>query len=296
MNLRFLQAIVAIAEQPSFTAAASTLGLSHSAISLQVKTLEEELQLQIVDRSTRPPTLTDTGLALVEHARRMLRIADDIRALNSDDSLAGTVTIGVVPSVLVNLIPPALARLRLAHPKLLVRIRSGLSGELAQAVRNRDIDLAIVSEPRVLPDGLVSFPICQEPLNVIVPLSMAKASDEDILCSNPFIWFNRRTWAGQQIEQHLLDRKIHVQPVMEIDSIEAVEALVAHGLGISITPTRACAPDADVRLQRIPFGSPQKHRSLAMVMLEKGPRQRLAETLLFELKWLAEKGLSGDAT
>ncbi len=50
MNLRFLQTIVAIAEQPSFIAAANALGLSHSAISLQVKALEEELQLQIVDR------------------------------------------------------------------------------------------------------------------------------------------------------------------------------------------------------------------------------------------------------
>lgn len=290
MNLRFLQAIVAIAEQPSFTAAASALGLSHSAISLQVKTLEEELQLKIVDRGTRPPTLTDTGLALVEHARRMLKIADDIRALTSDDSLVGTVTIGVVPSVLVNLIPPALARLRLAHPKLLVRIRSGLSGELAQAVRSRDIDLAVVSEPRVLPDGLASFPICQEPLNVIVPLSMAEAADEDVLRAYPFIWFNRRTWAGQQIEQHLLDRKIHVQPVMEIDSIEAVESLVAHGLGISITPTRACAPDSSNQLRRIPFGTPQKHRSLIMVMLEKGPRQRLAEILLRELQQLTGHG------
>lgn len=290
MNLRFLQAVVAIAEQPSFAAAAKVLGLSHSAISLQVKTLEEELQLQIVDRSTRPPTLTDTGFALVEHARRMLAIADDVRTLTHDDSLVGTATIGVVPSVLVNLIPPALARLRLAHPKLLVRIRSALSGELARAVFDRDIDLAIVSEPRTLPSGLVSYPICREPLNVVVPLSVEDAPDEHVLRSYPFIWFNRRTWAGQQIEQYLLDRRIHVQPVMEIDSIEAVESLVAHGLGISITPTRVCAPTGDHQLRRIPFGTPQKHRCLTMVTLEKGSRRRLAETLLRELQQLTSEG------
>jgi DNA-binding transcriptional LysR family regulator len=291
MNLRFLQAIVAIAEQSSFTAAANALGLSHSAISLQVKTLEEELQLKIVDRRTRPPTLTDTGLALVEHARRMLTIADGIRALAGDDRLMGTVTIGVVPSVLVHLIPPALAQLRLAHPKLLVRIRSGLSGELAQAVRSRDIDLAVVSEPRVLPDGLVSNTICREPLNVIVPLSILESPDEDILREHPFIWFNRRTWAGQQIEQHLLDRKIHVHPVMEIDSIEAIESLVSHGLGISITPTRTCADKGRNQLRWIPFGTPQEHRSLAMILLENSPRQRLAEILLRELQDLTAPAL-----
>ncbi|TGV11450.1 LysR family transcriptional regulator [Mesorhizobium sp. M8A.F.Ca.ET.173.01.1.1] len=291
MNLRFLQTIVAIAEHPSFIAAANALGLSHSAISLQVKALEEELQLQIVDRSTRPPTLTDAGLGLVEHARRMLKIADDIRALAIDDTFVGTVTIGVVPSALVNLIPPAIARLRQANPKLLVRIRSGLSGDLAQAVRNRDIDLAVVSEPRVLPEGLVSYPICLEPLNVIVPLSIGEAADEDILRAHPFIWFNRRTWAGQQIERHLLDRKIHVQPVMEIDSIEAVESLVAHGLGISITPTRVCSRDGGNQLRRIPFGAPQQHRCLTMITLEKSPRQRLAETLLGKLQQLTAQAL-----
>jgi len=287
MNLRFLQTIVTIAEQPTFVAAANALGLSHSAVSLHVKSLEDELQLQIVDRNTRPPTLTDTGLSLVEYARRMLNISDDIRALASDDMLVGMVTIGVVPSALVNLIPPALARFRLAHPKLHVRIRSGLSGELAQAVRNRDIDLAVVSEPRVLPEGLASYPICREPLNVIVARSIAEAPDEDILPAHPFIWFNRRTWVGQQIERTLLERKIHVQPAMEIDSIEAVESLVAHGLGISITPTRACAPDGKNQLRRIPFGTPQEHRCLTMVMLEKSPRQRLAKTLLCELQQLA---------
>ena len=121
-------------------------------------------------------------------------------------------------------------------------------------------------------------------------LSIAEASDEDILRAHPFIWFNRRTWAGQQIEQHLLDRKIHVQPVMEIDSIEAVESLVAHGLGISITPTRACVSDGS-RLRRIRFGTPQKHRCLTMVMLERSPRQRLAGTLLGELQQLTAGAL-----
>ena len=292
MNIRFLQAIVAIAEHSSFIAAADALGLSHSAVSLQVKTLEEELQLQIVDRSTRPPMLTDAGLSLVEHARQMLKIADDIRALATDDALVGTVTIGVVPSTLVNLIPPALARLRLAHPKLLVRVRSGLSGELLQAVRGREVDLAIVSERNDLPEGLISSLICEEPLNVITPLTIAEASDEDILRTYPFIWFNRRAWVGQQIEQYLLERKIHVLPVMEIDSIEAVESLVAHGLGISITPTRSCTFDGGDQLRRIPFGSPQKCRRLAMIMLQRGQRVRLADTLLYELRQLTERKLA----
>ena len=191
MNLRFLQTLVAVSEHPTFISAANELGLSHSAVSQQIKALEDELQLQIVDRITRPPSLTDDGFSLVELARKMLKIADEIRLIAEDDSLAGSVTIGVVPSALVGLIPPALAELRQRHPRLQVRIRSGLSNDLAQAVRTRDIDLAVVTQPRLEPLGLVMQPICQEPLDIIIPPSVSVQTEVEAL-DHPFIWFNRR--------------------------------------------------------------------------------------------------------
>jgi molybdate transport repressor ModE-like protein len=65
MNLRQLKTLVELAETGSFSAAGRAVGLSHSAVSLHVKALEEELNVQLVDRSRRPPTLTNRGLALV---------------------------------------------------------------------------------------------------------------------------------------------------------------------------------------------------------------------------------------
>lgn len=289
MNLRFLKTIIAISEHPSFNAAALALGLSHSAVSLQIKTLEDELQMRIVDRTTRPPTLTDDGLALVEHARQMLGIADEIRLLARDNTLAGTVTIGVVPSALVGLIPPALASLRLAHPQVQFRIRSGLSGELAQAVRARDIDLAVVTEPRALPDGLIAQVICREPLDVIVPLTLPAVTDDAAL-AHPFIWFSRRTWAGQAIEELLAKRRIFVRPIMEIDSIEAIESLVAHGLGVSITPRRFGLSNTGVAVRRIPFGQPQHARVLTMISHERSARRRLADSFLAQLQQVTDQG------
>ena len=282
MNLRFLRTIVMISEHPSFISAATALGLSHSAVSLQIKTLEDELRLQIVDRTTRPPTLTDDGLALVEYSRQILGIADEINLLSRENTLAGTVTIGVVPSALVGLIPPALALLRLAHPQLQLRIRSGLSGELAQAVRVRDIDLAVVTEPKVLPDGLISQAIFHEPLDVIVPLPNTAKTDVEAL-EHPFIWFNRRTWAGQAIEEQLAARRIFVRPVMEIDSIEAIESLVAHGLGVSITPRRFGLANSGTGIRRLPFGQPQQMRILTMISHERSGRRRVADSLLAQL-------------
>ena len=289
MNLRFLRTLIAVSEHPSFISAANEIGLSHSAVSQQIKALEDELQLQIVDRITRPPTLTDDGFALVELARQMLGVADDIRAIGQEDSLAGSVTIGVVPSALVGLIPPALAQLRLAHPRLQVRIRSALSGDLALAVKAREIDLAVVTQPRVPPEGLVSREICAEPLDLIMPPGVLAESDAEVL-EHPFIWFNRRAWAGQQIEEHLAMRKLIVRPVMEIDSIEAIESLVAHGLGVSITPRRFGINPASAGVRRLPFGEPQLMRRLTMISLKSGARGRVADSLFVQLQAITNQG------
>jgi DNA-binding transcriptional LysR family regulator len=289
VNLRFLRTIAALVEHPSLASAANSLGLSHSAVSLQIKSLEDELQIEIIDRSTRPPTLTDKGLALVELAHQMFGVHDQIRSLARDSGLAGRVTIGIVPSALSSLLPPALQRLRAAHPELQINIRSGLSGDLAQSVRTRDIDLAVVTEPKSLPDGLISQVICQEPLDVILPHSMTATSDVEAL-EHPFIWFSRRTWAGQLIEEQLVARKLFVRPVMEIDSLEAIEALVAHGFGVSITPRRFGVSTAPDNVRRLPFGEPQQVRTLTMISPERSSRRRVADSLLSQLHQLTDRG------
>lgn len=283
MNLHFLRTIVAISQYPTFVAAGEALGLSHSAVSVHVKALEQELQITLVDRKRRPPVLTDKGIALVEHAKRIMEITDEIKALASETTLIGSLTLGVVPSSLINLVPPALASLRRSHPRLHLQIRADLSQELTQQVRNRDIDAAIVTAPTGPTEGLRVQRICLEPLNIIAPASSPQASPRELLSAHPFIWFNRRTWAGQQIERYLLDQKIHVSPVLEVDSLEAIEALVRNGIGVSIAPQRACAPPYPSDLRVLPLGAPQIARELVLIDRINNPRSRLSDALLEEL-------------
>jgi DNA-binding transcriptional LysR family regulator len=226
MNLRFLRTMIAIAEHPTFQAAGAAMGLSHSAVSLQVKALEEELRVALVDRSRRPPVLTDRGLALVEHARRMMEISDEIAALGDDAGLVGSLAVGAVPTELATLLPPALAALQGRHPRLRVSVRAELSDDLARLVQSRELDVAIVSESDAPLAGLLARPICAEPLFVIAHADAAGETDEELLRANPFILFSRRSWIGRQIERRLHERGIRVREVMEINSLEAVEAMV----------------------------------------------------------------------
>ena len=287
MNLRFLRTLVTISEQPTFSAASESLGLSLSAISLHIKALEEEFQVNLVDRSRRPLVLTDRGIAVVEHARRILAIQDEILSLSSSECLVGSLRVGVVPTAQINLLPPALAQLRATHPQLRINMVTGLSAELAQHVRNREMDVAILTEPEEPLEGLRARIVCKEPYFVIAPPTEEGTTDADLLTSHPFIWFNPKTWAGQQIQRMLMRRRIFVRDVMEVNSLEAIEALVQHGLGVSIVPNRACAPPFASDLRVVPFGTPQEVRTLAMLERSSNPRARLADALLEQLRNLA---------
>lgn len=282
MNLRQLQSLAAIAEHGSFTAAAAAVGLSHSAVSLHVKALEDALGVALVDRASRPPRLTAQGLALVEQAHRMAAVMDEIRAIGEEGALSGSLAVGVVPTELVHLLPPALARLRRRHPRLNLRVRTGLSSELAQAVRGGELDAAVVTAPEIAPEGLVMHEILREPLSLIAPADAGGESVAEMIAAHPFIWFSRNTWAGQQIERLIAARGLKPRAAMEVDSLEAIEALVAHGLGVSVVPERALAP-VPPALRRLPFGTPRDVRRLVLAERAGNPRARLAGALHAEL-------------
>lgn len=285
MKIQNLKTLVAISESQSFVGAGEAIGLSHSAVSLHIKALEEELGVSLFDRTFRPPKITGKGAELVLHARKLLSILDDISSLSSQENLMGSLTVGVVHSALVNLVPPALASLRQVHPKLSISLIKGGSKELTDRVRRQELDVAVVAEPDCLHDDMDAYPVCVEPLYLLTP-RFARGSDAHaILSSHPYIWYDRSTWTGGQIQRYLRSQNITVQESMEIDSLEAVEQLVRHGLGVSIAPKTTCGSDDFCdEVRAIPLGSPQPVRNLVMVSRKQNPRKKLEQGLLAELQ------------
>lgn len=280
INTKHLDSLLAIARHGSFSAAGQAVGRSHSAISLHIKALEADLGTRLVDRSQRPPVLTPDGEALAEQARRLNRVLGDINAIGQGTLLAGTLSVGIVPTAMTHLAAPALASLKAENPDLRLEIRTGLSGELAQAVQSGDLDAALLTGPDLAPDDLILHPVVEEPLVVIAPPGTVTKSDEDLLTHHPFIWFSRKTWAGQQIERRLLDRRLNVSYTMEVDSLEAIESLVRYGLGVSIIPSHGTAEDLVI----VPFGDPQVSRRMVLAARQRTPKTRLIEALLHAFK------------
>ncbi|GBE43620.1 HTH-type transcriptional regulator GltR [bacterium BMS3Bbin10] len=267
MSIRLLKTFIAIASEGSFAAAADKLGLTQSAVSLQMKALEEEFRTELFDRTLRRPTINASGRELLARASEVVRLYDQLpEAVSEPNDLAGSFTFGAVNTIMAGVLPGALRRLRNAHPRLRARVVSGLSAELVHMVDRGEIDAALVSEPPAkLDPDLVWTGLYGEPLVVIAPKGCEAKTDVQLLKELPFIRFSRSAWAGRLIHKALRQRQIKVNQSMETDSLEAIALMVSRGLGVSVVPLRPIADPFPAPLVVIPFGKNTVLRSVGMV-------------------------------
>ena len=279
VELRHLRTLVAIADYGGFAVAGEAIGLTQSAVSLHVKALEEGLGTLLFDRSKRPPLLNPRGADLVERAREIVRLCADLEDSLAGADIAGVLELGAIPTVLTGTLPGALASMRAAQPRLLVRLTSGLSGELARRVFKGELDAGIVTEPVELATGLSWHPIAAEPLVVIAPEDAREENDHDLLESRPFIRFKRFAWAGQLIDARLRDRGIKVRTNMEMDSLEAISLMVAHGLGVSVVPLRNIPQPFPPHVKVVDFGRPTVQRVVGLIERTTNPKAHFVRAL-----------------
>ncbi len=286
MSIKALRTLLAIARQGSFAAAGTAIGLTPSAVSLQIRGLERQLDLRLFERRGRIPRLTPEGHAAVARAQEIVRLYDEMPAtLAATGEIAGTLMLGAIPTTLTGFLPDALARLRTRHPRLRVRLIAGLSAELAAAVERGELDAALTTEPmeRLSPD-LAWTSVAEEPLAVIAPPGARGRDDKTLLESHPLIRFNRRAWAGRLIDAELRRRKIAVVEGMELDSLEAIARMVSRGLGASIVPARLASLPEAKRLRVVPFGKPPVIRVVGLIERPGTPRAPLIQALLATLR------------
>lgn len=284
MDIRSLKTLIAVADHGSFVAAGGAVGLSQSAVSLQMKGLEDRLGRRLFDRNHRPPLLNAEGRALVTRAREVVRLWEQLAGAFTAPPMAGSLGLGAIPTVISGVLPQALARLRAESPRLKIRLTTGLSHELEQLVDKGRLDAAVVTQPREVAPELCWYPVAREPLVVIAPESSPGEDDRALLEALPFIRFRRFAWAGQLIDAEIARRAIAVKPEMEIDNLEGVARLVASGLGVSVVPQRRGAGPFPPGTRTVPFGDPPVHRTIGVLERMENPRADLVKTLYGALK------------
>ncbi|QFU07961.1 HTH-type transcriptional regulator CynR [Rhodobacteraceae bacterium THAF1] len=161
LDLTALRSFVTVAEVGGVTRAAGHLNLTQSAVSMQLKRLEESLGVALLDRSARTVALTPTGDQLLSYARRMLVLNDEAVARMTDDAFEGEIVLGVPHDILYPAIPPFLAAFAQRYPRLRVRLLSLPTRTLKDMFRRGECD-AILTTEETLDDGaetLLTLPL-----------------------------------------------------------------------------------------------------------------------------------------
>lgn len=267
-SIRVLKTFLAVAKHGTFARAGQEVGLTPAAVGLQMRSLEEDLGQALFDRSGRSVVLNTAGRLATA---RVTDLVHRFETLASDpaDGLSGTVVMGALVSALMGAFANALWTLKREHPQLDVKLFAGLSSDFASRVEHGELDAAVVTQPpRSLPSSLTWTPLYSEPMILIVPAKPHFAladSAVEILRTAPFLRFDRSTWTGHLIEQVLARSRLVVREGMELNSVEAIVALVRQGFGVAIVPQLdnvKWSRDRDLRSVPIPGNRIQRHVGL----------------------------------
>lgn len=278
MDTRQLRTLLAIAETGSFARAAQRVSLTASAVSQQVQALENEVGVLLFNRENRPPTLTAEGQQMVAAAAELVRAAENAVDAVSGRKIIGTFAIGSVRTSAIGLLPQAISRIVANHPQLKIKLRVGLSETLVQDVAAGRLDAAMIAQNVARTRELQWLPFISEPLYLIAPPGTPPASVAQILTRYPYIRFRTNVPLAALIETELGRLNLPINDIAEIDTISAITACVANGLGVSIVP-RIAIVDIDADLLAIPFGDPPVLRQVGLLTRQNSPRAALIREL-----------------
>ena len=261
MDIRQLEALLAVAEEGSFTAAADRLHTVQSNVSGHVHQLENELGVQLLVRGRRGAVPTEFGVRVLDRARA---IRSELEALRKDLSMlqgleTGHATLGVVGTVSRSLVPALVVQMRRVAPALSLRLTEGASERLAVEVAERELASAVVTEP-VSDPRLVVEHLRDEDLVGLVPAALALSAREPVplsaLAEHAVILPPKGNPLRDEVDDAARAEHVELRVPIEVEGIRLIADLVASGAGVSILPETAVPDDhpevRTVRIARMP--------------------------------------------
>lgn len=247
MYLRQLEALLAVAEEGSFTAAADRLHTVQSNISGHVQQLEAELGVQLLVRGRRGAVPTEFGERVLDRARA---VRSELGALRKDLSMlqgleTGHATLGVVGTVSRSLVPALVEEMRRVAPALSLRLTEGASERLAVEVADRELASAVVTEP-VSDPRLVVEHLRDEALVGLVPASRDLGAEPVPLAAfsdHPLILPPNGNPLRDEVDDAARSERVALRVPIEVEGIRLIADLVASGAGVSILPETAVPDD-----------------------------------------------------
>ena len=246
MELRHLRYFIAVAEELNFTRAAQRLYIAQPPLSTQIRNLEEELGVQLLERDKKRVNLTQAGRHFLDHARSILgsvqSAKDEVKSAASGE--IGRLTIGfTASSVLTAALPAAIQKYRVAHPHVVLLMKEMTSLHQLDAIHHRTLDFGILRKPNVgVPTGVTIEEWYSAPLVAAMPqqhpLTRRKGIHIRELHDVPLIVYPRDAGIGLYWKVLDLCWRSGFRPtvVQEVRDISTMIGLVSSGFGVAIVP------------------------------------------------------------
>lgn len=279
MTIRQLRYFLRIIELKSFSKAAAYLHVAQPALGLQIRKLEEELGVKLLNRHSRGITPTEAGLLLREHANIILRQIERAKLSLTDlsDPPRGKIAVGVTPTLNLILAAQLVERCIRDYPSVSLSIVGGMSEDLMKWIESDRLDLAFSYNPSAV-QGLVCESLLIEDLCLISPGSFAGTLSNDQTASLeeaaklPLILPSMSSGLRSLVEEAANEHGIKINTLLEIDSVTATKELVTKGVGHGILPLGAVKREVDdKRIIARRFTNPALSREMYLVYSAKRP-------------------------
>lgn len=278
MNTRYLATFLAVAKYGTMAEAARRLRLTQGAVAQQIKTLEDELQVELVSRAGRTVTLTERGRALCQPIAHALQQFEQLTHLSHGHEVAGEIRVGASFPLLTFDMPIIVKELLARHPDVTLKLQVGQSPEFYAELEAGTLDVAIALEAPHQISKLIGWEwMHEEEFMLIAHQRHAGRHPHDLLASEPFIRYTRTEWGGYPIEGYL--RRAGIQPAQRIESglIPTIGKLVAENLGVAILPISKGAPVKDLPVVCMPLPEPCERRRYGLAWSRKSPKLSLID-------------------
>jgi DNA-binding transcriptional LysR family regulator len=271
MQIESLKVFCDLAETESFTKAAHINGVTQSAVSQQISSLERQFKSLLIERSKKKFRLTREGQVLYDFSKQIIQTYEALhsRLQEIKDIVSGTIRVATIYSIGLHDLPPYIKKFLKAYPTVHVHVEYRRANQVYDDVVGNVVDLGMVAFP-ARDSKLEVVPLRKDAMVLIChpqhPLAKAKTTKVQSIAGEKFVAFESDIPTRKAIDKVLKEHGVTVHPVMEFDNIETVKRVVEIDAGIAIVPQTTVAQEVSKQtLAQVVIDDAEFYRPLAVI-------------------------------
>lgn len=271
MQIESLKVFCDLAETESFTKAAQINGVTQSAVSQQISSLERQFKSLLIERSKKKFRLTREGQVLYDFSKQIIQTYDGLHSKLQEikDIISGTIRVATIYSIGLHDLPPYIKKFLKDYPTVHVHVEYRRANQVYEDVLSNVVDLGLVAYP-TKDNKLEIVPLRKDPMVLIChpqhPFAKQKAIKLKAISDHKFVGFEPDIPTRKALDKVLKEQNVDVKTVMEFDNIETVKRAVEIDAGISIVPLGTIGQEISKQtLCAVPIEDAEMFRPLAAI-------------------------------